>query len=220
MYIIIVGGGRVGYYLAKALLAEKHEVLIIEKNANICEEINEDLGSICLRGDGCESATLSEAGTGRADMLIATTGEDEANLVSCQLSKYKFKVPRTIARIRNPQNETLFKDLGVDVTVSSTNVILEHIQEQVPTHTLTHFLTIEQTKQVIVEIKIPPEAKTIGKTLGEVSLPAESNLILIIRQEGVNFVPAFNTLLLSGDRIIAVTTHATEESLRAALVGS
>ena len=129
MYIIIVGGGRVGYYLTKTLLDEGHEVLIVEKEANICETINNELGSICLRGDGCETATLAEVGTERADMLVAVTGEDPDNLVACQIAKHKFSVNRTIARIRNPQNEVLFKKLGIDVTVSGTNVILEYIEE-------------------------------------------------------------------------------------------
>jgi trk system potassium uptake protein TrkA len=153
MYIIVVGGGRVGYYLAKGLLDEKHEVLVVEKDANICEEINEELGSISLRGDGCEASTLAEAGAERADMVIAVTGEDEDNLVSCQVSKHKFNVPRTIARTRNPKNETLFKMLGIDVTISSTNVILEHIEEEVPTHPLTHLLVVDESNQ---SFRVPP----------------------------------------------------------------
>ena len=165
MYIIVVGGGRVGYYLAKGLLEEKHEVLIIEKDAKICEDINEELGSISLRGDGCEASTLVEAGAERADMLIAVTGDDEDNLVACQVAKHKFNVPRTIARIRNPKNETLFKMLGIDVTISSTNVILEHIEEEVPTHHMTHLLLVEESNQSLVEVKVPPEAPTIGKMI-------------------------------------------------------
>lgn len=219
MYIVAVGGGRVGYYLAKALLAEGHEVLVIDKDAAICEEINEELGSISLRGDGCEAAILSEAGTERADMLIAVTGEDEDNLVVCQLAKHKFKVPRTIARIRNPENEALFKMLGVDVTISSTSVILEHIEEEVPTHALTHLLIINGGQE-IVEIKIPPEASTTGKTVGELSLPPGNNLALIIREEGTSLVATPETVLLSGDRIIALTTHETEEALRNTLIGA
>ena len=219
MYIIVVGGGKIGYYLAKALLGEGHEILVIEKDKKICEEINEELGSISLRGDGCEAAILAEAGTERADMLVAVTGEDEDNLVACQVSKHKFNVPRTIARIRNPQNEALFKMLGVDVTISSTNVILEHIEEEVPTHALTHLLVIEEGGQEIVEIKIPSEAGTIGKTVGELSIPPENSLNLIIRKEGTSFIPTPDTILLSGDRIIAVTTHGTEEQLRDALAG-
>jgi len=220
MYIIVVGGGRVGYYLAKALLGEGHEILLVEKDATICETVTDELGSVCLRGDGCETATLAEVGTDRADMLIAVTGHDEDNLVTCQVAKHKFNVPRTIARIGNPQNETLFKKLGIDVTVSSTNVILEHIEEKVPTHPLTRLLTIEDSGQEIVEIKISPESTTVGKSVRQLSLPWGSKLALVIRQEGKNRVPTLNTILRVGDRIIALTTPESEEALRTTLRGT
>ncbi len=218
MYIIIVGGGRVGYYLTKALLNEGHEVLVVEKDATICEGITALIGSICIRGDGCEAATLTEVGTGRADMFVAITGDDADNLAACQVAKHKFNVPRTIARIRNPQNEALFKKLGVDVTVSSTNIILEAIQHEVPTHPLTHLLTISD-KQEIVGIKIPPESTTIGKTIKELSLPPESKLTLLLRKEGKPRIPSSTTVIQAGDQIIAVTTPESEEALRAALRG-
>ncbi len=220
MYIIVVGGGRVGYYLTRALLDEGHEVLLVEKNATICETISDELGSVCLRGDGCEAATLAEVGTARADMLIAVTGDDEDNLVACQVAKYKFNVPRTIARIRNPKNEILFKKLGVDVTVSSTNIILEHIEEEVPTHPLTHLLDIRDKGLEIVEIKIPPDSTTVGKPVKELSLPPGSILSLIIRKARKPIVPAANTTLQAGDQIIAVTTPESEEALRTALRGT
>ncbi len=220
MYIIVVGGGRVGYYLSKALLDEGHEVLVVEKSAAICETINDELGSICVRGDGCEAATLAELGTDRADMFIAVTGDDEDNLVACQVAKHKYNVPRTIARLRNPQNETLFKKLGVDVTISSTNVILEHIEEEVPTHPLTHLLAIEDTGLEIVEVKIPTESTSVGKSLRELSLPPGSKLALVIRKVGKCRVPTLNTILRAEDRIIVLTTPESEEALRTALRGT
>ena len=217
MYIIVIGGGRVGYYLIKALIEEGHEVLVVEKEANICEAINDEMGSICFRGDGCEAATLAEVGTERADMLVAVTGHDEDNLVACQVAKHKFNVSRTVARIRNPQNETIFKKLGVDVTISSTNVILEHIEEEVPTHPLTHLLAIENSGQEVVEIKIPSEAATVGKTIRELAIPPGTKLALFIREGGRNRIPTLNTVLRAGDRIIAITTPESEEALRTAL---
>ena len=220
MYIIVVGGGRVGYYLTRALLDEGHEVLIVEKNATFCEIINEELGSICIRGDGCEAATLEEMGTGRADMFIAVTGDDEDNLVACQVAKHKFNVPRTIARLRNPKNEILFKKLGIDVTVSSTDIILEHIEEVLPTHSLTHLLPIRDKGLEIVEVKIPADSTTVGKPVKELSLPPESILSLIIRKERKPIVPTANTILQAGDQVIAVTRPESEELLRAALRGA
>ncbi len=219
MYIIVVGGGEVGYYLSKALLDEGHEILVLEKDPDRNEFICDELGSVCVRGDGCEAATLAEVGTGRADMFIAVTGDDEDNLVACQVAKYKFNVPRTIARITNPKNEAIFKKLGIDVTVSSTNIILEYIEQEVPTHPLTHLLTIRDKGLEIVEIKIPPDSTTVGKPLKELSLPPESVLSLLIRKEQKPHVPTANTILQAGDQIIAVTTPESEEALRAALRG-
>jgi len=220
MYIIIVGGGRVGYYLAQALLDEGHEVLIVEKNATVCEVITEQMGSICFRGDGCEAATLAEIGTGRADMFIAVTGDDPDNLVACQIAKHKFNVPRTIARIRNPQNEAIFKQLGIDVTVSATNIILEHIEEEVPTHPLTHLLTIRDKGLEIVEVKIPLDSTTVGKAVKELLLPEESTLSLILRKQQKPIIPRASTIIQAEDRIIAVTSLESEAALRTALRGA
>jgi len=219
MYIIVVGGGRLGYYLLKGLLNEGHEVLLLEKNDRICRNIVEEMGSVCYRGDGCEAATLAEVGTGRADMLLAVTGDDEDNLVACQVAKHMHNVPRTVARIRNPQNEELFKKLGVDVTVSATNIILEALERDVPTHPLTPLLTIEEKGLVIVDVKISPESTTVGKTVKELSLPKESKLALIIPHEGSAHVPVANTILRAGDQVIAVTPPESKEALKAALRG-
>ncbi len=220
MYIIIVGGGRVGYYLAKALLNEGHEVLIIEKNAVFCETINEEMGSVCIRGDGCETTTLDEVGTSRADMFIAVTGDDEDNLVACQVAKHKFNVPSTITRIRNPQNEALFKKLGVDVIVSTTNIILEAIEREVPTHPLTHLLPPTDKGPEIVDVRISPESTTVGKSVRQLSLPKEIKLAVIIRKTGKHRIPTSNTILREGDQIIALTPPELEEALRAALTGT
>ncbi len=219
MYIVIVGGGRVGYYLARALLNEGHEILIVEKNPHFCEVLNEEMGSVCVPGDGCEAATLAEVGTVRAEMLVAVTGDDEDNLVACQLAKHKFNVPRTIARIRNPQNETLFKKLGVDVTVSATSIILEAIEKEVPTHPLTHLLVRSDQGVELVEIRITSDATTIGKSLKDIRLPRGARLALIIPRNRKPRVPTNNTVLREGDQIIALTTPELEEKLRTALTG-
>jgi len=220
MYIIVVGGGRVGYYLIKTLLEEGHEVLLIEKEADICEAISDELGSICFRGDGCEVATLADVGTERADMFVAVTGDDEDNLVACQVAKHRFNVPRTIARIRNPRNEILFKKLGIDITVSGTDIILEHIEEKVPTHPLTHLLDIEDKGLEIVEVKIPPHSTTVGKQVKELKLPPKSVLSLIIRKTGKPVVPTASTVIKADDQVIAITPPESEEALRTALRGT
>lgn len=219
MYIMVIGGGQLGYFLAKGLLGEGHEVLVIEKDAAICEKISREMGSVCLRGDGCETSTLAQTGTGRADMFIAVTGDDEDNLIACQVAKHRFKVPYTIARVRNPENEVLFKKLGIDVTVSSTRIILEHIEREVPSHPLAHLLTIQDRGLEIVEVKIPDDATTVGKAVKELPLPEEAVLSLIIRRQRKPIVPTASTAIEAGDQIIAVTPADTEDALRAALIG-
>jgi trk system potassium uptake protein len=219
MYIIVVGGGKVGYHLSKALLSEGHEVLVIEKDRARIDFIMNELGSICLQGDGCEATVQTEAGTSRADMLIAVTGDDEDNLVACQVARHKFKVPRTIARTTNPNNESLFHKLGIDVTINSTNIIMEYIQQEVPTHILTRLLTIRDRGMELVDIKIPADSKSIGKKIKDVALPAGSVLTLIIRREQKPQLASQDLVLQNGDQIIALTSSDTEEQLKQALRG-
>ncbi len=220
MYIIVIGGGRVGYYLSKALINEGHEVTIVEKENEFCQIINDELGGVCVHGDGCEAATLTKVGTNRADLFIAVTGDDEDNLVSCQVAKHKFEVPRIIARIRNPQNEVIFKKLGIDITVSSTTIILENIEEEVLTQPLTHLVSLRDKGLEIVEIKVPAESAVIGKHIKETSLPEGSRIALIIPREGRPHLPSPDSTLGEGDKLIAITTPEAEESLREALTSA
>ena len=138
---------------------------------------------------------------------------------ACQIAKHKFNVPRTIVRITNPKNEAIFKKLGIDVTVSSTDIILEYIKQEVPTHSLTHLLTIRDRGLEVVEIKIPSKSTTIGKSVKELSLPSETVLSLIIGRERKPQVPTASTVIQAGDQIIAVTPFQSEEALRATLRG-
>jgi len=214
MYIIIVGGGSVGYHLCKALLKEGHEVLVLDKDATKCDNFEDELGSVCVRGDGCEVATLAEAGVSRAEVFIAATDEDEDNLVACQIAKHKFGVPRTIARVNDPKDEEIFRKLGVDCPISVTNLILEHIEEKIPTHPLIHLLTMGEEKIEIVEVKILEGSKSVGKSVKELSLPADSILALLIRNGQRPQVPTADTILEVNDRIIALTTAESEEALQ------
>ncbi|MHB8104348.1 MAG: potassium channel family protein [Dehalococcoidales bacterium] len=220
MYIIVVGGGRLGYYLLKALLKEGHEVLVLEKDPRVCKTITDELGSVCFRGDGCEAATLAEVGTGRADMFVAVTGDDEDNLVACQIAKHKHNVPRTIARLRNPQNAILFKKLGIDVTVNSTDIIIEAIEHEVPTHAVTQLLTLDEKGLVIVDVRISSKSSSVGKMVKDLELPAESKLALIIPSKGSAHVPIAHTILQAGDQIIAITPSEFKDALKKALSGT
>ena len=220
MYIIVIGGGQLGYHLTRALLAENHEVLLIERDAKTSQKLIDELGSVAVRGDGCEASVLAKAGTSRADMLVAVTGDDEDNLVACQVAKHKFAVPRTIARVRNPRNEALFRKLGVDVTVSSTNLILEHIEHEMPSHPLMHLMVMHDRSLEIVEVTIPAGSASVGRKIKDLALPAETVLSLIVRPGQKPIIPGPDTVIAAEDQIIAVAPADAEEALRSALTGS
>src|SRR6266480_6664647 len=123
MYIIVGGGGEIGYYLTKSLLSQGHEVLLLEKGSTRYQALNEELGPAVVRGDACEARTMDEVGASRAVVVIAVTGDDEDNLVICQMAKKRFKVGRTIARLNNPKHAEIFQKLGIDLVVSPTRSI-------------------------------------------------------------------------------------------------
>jgi len=220
MYIVIVGGGQVGYYLTRALLIEGHEVLVIEKDTALVSTIEDELGSVCVQGDGCEISVLREAGVERADLFIAVTSRDEDNLVACQVAKHKFNVPRTIARVSNPQNETLFNKLGIDITVSSVKLILEHIEEEIPIRPLTHLLALQDSQANIIGMKIPSASSAVGKQIKDIPLPQGSIVLLIIHKEAELVVPTADTTIQAEDRLIAVANTDQEEAFLAALTSS
>ena len=220
MYIIVIGGGQLGYHLTKALLAENHEVLLIENDAKTSQKLIDELGSVAVRGDGCEASVLAKAGTIRADMLVAVTGDDADNLVACQVAKHKFAVPRTIARVRNPRNESLFRKLGVDVTVSSTNLILEHIEHEMPSHPLMHLMVMHDRRLEIVEVTIPAGSASVGKKIKDLALPAETVLSLIVHHGQKPTIPGPDTIISDEDQVIAIAPAEAEDSLRSILTGS
>jgi len=220
MYIILVGGGEAGYYIARNLLNSGHEVLVIESDVNRCTIISDNLGNIVVRGDGCEATTLEEVGTNRADILIGVTGDDEDNLVTCQVAKHKFNVPRTIARLKNPKHEGLFKKLGVDVTVSSTNLILANIKRELPDSPLCSLLAIKGGTLEVVNVKIPPDSQVAGKQLNELVLPEESVICLIVSKGGGTQIPKPSSVLAAEDEIVAITTPESEAALQNALIGT
>lgn len=213
MYLIIVGGGKVGYYLAKETVREGHEVLVIEQDAAKCDRLAEELGDVVLRGDGCEAATMEVAGFGRADMVIAVTGDDEDNLVSCQVAKTMFRVPRTIARLNNPKNREIFRILGIDTTVSATDAILAQIEQELPTHLVIPLMKLGRSLE-LVGVKVPAEAGVVGRQIRELLLPHGSLIPLIVGQDGAPRVPTSETVIQAEDEIVAVTSTENEDALR------
>jgi trk system potassium uptake protein TrkA len=219
MYIIVVGGGKVGYYLCKSLLETGHEVLAIEKDPRKCAILIDELGVNVLQGDGCDVAFMAEAGMGRAACVVAVTGDDEDNLVACQIARHKFKVARTIARINNPKNELIFRKLGIDVTVSSTELILSQIERVIPYQSLVHLLTLRNVGVSIVELEIKADSPALGRPLRQLGIPDDCILALIIRQGNEAIVPYGDTALETGDQVIAVTSEASEATLHCILRG-
>src|SRR5437588_11261969 len=213
MYIIIGGGGDAGYYLTKSLLGQRHEVLLIEKGNIRYQALSEELGQSVVRGDACEARTMEEVGANRADVVIAVTGEDEDNLVMCQIAKKRFNVTRTIARLNNPKHEVLFQKLGIDVTVSPTKAILSLIESELPGPRFVQFMTLKKAGLEILEMSIPSLSPVAGKQLNQINLPRRCNLVLIIR-DSEPLLPTADTVLQANDDIYALVTRDAEEELR------
>ncbi|MEE8442962.1 MAG: TrkA family potassium uptake protein [Dehalococcoidia bacterium] len=213
MYIIIVGCGKVGYHLARALLSAGHEVLVIEQDARRYATVVDELGSVAISGDGSEVAVLEQAGAGRSDVLVAVTGQDEDNLVACQVAKHRFTVPKTIALVNNPENEALFSNLGVDVIVSHTNAILSHVEKELPEHPLVHLLALQGADHNLVVIHIPPDAEVVGKSLESVKFPPGTMISLLVNSSGEPRLPADGGVVRANDEAIVVTTPAAEEEI-------
>ncbi len=217
MYIIVAGGGKVGYYLTKTLLNEGHEVLLVERDHDKVETYSERFGSVVLEGVAAEASVMAAAGAARADVLIAVTGEDEDNLVICQMAKHKFHVPKTIARVNNPKNEELFKKLNTDVTVSQTNYILGLIEQAIPDRAFIHLLSLRHADLAIIEATVSESSPVANRTISEIDLPVSCVIAAIARQADV-IVPDPTTVLLPNDEIIAVTHRSEEDELRQLIV--
>lgn len=213
MYAIVAGGGKVGYFLARELIDQGHEVLIIENNAERAEFIANELGNVVLRGNADEASTLAEAGAERADVVIAVTGEDPRNLVLLQVAKRRFGARRTVARINDPRNEGLFRMLGIDATVNATQVMLSVLEQELPPTNLVPLLKLRNTDVEVVEAVVDPRSPVTASALREVDLPPESTIAVVIR-EGAAFFPNGGTVLQAGDEVVALTRGIHEPTLR------
>lgn len=218
MYILIVGAGRVGYFLAQRLVQDKHGVALVEKDKVACEEMTRQLDILVINGDGCSPAVLKEAGVERADVVAAVTGEDEDNLIICQLAKERFSVARTVGRVNDPKNEHIFLELGVDIPIDATTIIAKMIEEEVSFNDFVNLLSFKRGKLAIVRVDLPDEAPVINKMVQDIRLPPDSVLVSIVRGEEV-IVPRGDTKLEAGDDIIALTMVGNESKLLNVLLG-
>lgn len=213
MYIIVVGGGRVGYHLAKTILQEGHEVLVMEKDRKTSEWLAEELGEVVMNGDGCEIRTMAEAGMGRANVVVAVTGDDEDNLVICQMAKGKFQVPRTIARVNDPKNEELFQQLGIDQTVSSTRIIFNLLEQSIETGQVIPLAALRKGDIEVVEATVTAGSPVINQKIGQLDLPPNTLIISVVRDEHA-IIPHADTRLRKGDSVIAMIKSERERELR------
>lgn len=219
MYIIIVGGGKVGFYLAKKLAEEHHTVSLVEKDLAACEEIAKELNEVLvINGDGCHTHYLEDAGIGRADVVAAVTGSDEVNLMVCQLAKQFSKVKRTVARVNDPKNTHTFNEVGVDVAVDSTAIIAKIIEEEVSLDDLVTLMTFRRGKLALVRVDLTNESPCVNRQVAEITLPRASVLVSIIRGPDV-IIPRGETILQAQDDIIALTAIENERELLDVLIG-
>jgi trk system potassium uptake protein TrkA len=209
MYIVVVGAGKVGWNLARELIGKGNEVTVIESDASRFAMVEEELEHAVHYGDGSELWVLERAGVARADMVIAVTGDDEDNILICQVAREKYGVERVIARCNNPRNLQHFELLGIKPAVSATDLILRLIEHEVPHHGLVHLLDLRQEKLEIIEIEVSPDAPAAGAQIGEVQLP-EGCLVVSILRNGAGFVPKPDTVISPGDEVLAVLSPGDE----------
>jgi len=214
MYIIIVGAGKVGYHLGKLLISGGHEVMLIEKDRSKVDMLSLEFHDSIMLGDGSAVEVLKEAGANRADVIVATTGNDEDNLVICQVAKLMFLRPRTIARVNNPRNEELFAGLGVDASVSATKIINAMIQEQVKAgDMMIPLLTLKEGDVEIVEVELSRSSHIVKKKIKDLSMPPGSIFIAVIRGEEI-IIPYGDTEFQPEDKVIALVKRESEQALR------
>src|SRR6476660_10144902 len=212
MYVIIAGAGKVGWNLARELIAKEREVTLVESDHARYRVVEEELEHAVQYGDATELWVLERAGIQRADLVIAVTGDDEDNMLVCQVAKEKYLCERIIARVNNPRNYDHFKLLGIQPAVSATDLILRLIEHEVPRYGLVHLLALEEERLEIIELEVSEEAPTVGQSVSEISLP-EGSLIISVLRDGAGFVPKGDTVLEAGDEVLLVLDPGLEEAI-------
>jgi trk system potassium uptake protein len=218
MYVLIAGGGKVGSNLARTLIRGGHEVTLIEQRGNRFDQLEVELEHQVHKGDATELFTLERAGIERPpDIVVAVTGDDEDNVVICQLARDRFGVENVIARVNDPRNQPYFDLLGIAPTVSATAAIMGLIEHEVPEHGLIHLLELKKENLEIVEITIGEKDACAGKASGQVALPEGSRVISVVR-DGKAEPPDASLTLEPGDSVLAILAPGKEEELRRVLV--
>jgi trk system potassium uptake protein TrkA len=209
---VVAGGGKVGWNLSRELIEKGHEVTLIENNRRRYLIIEEELEHAVQYGDASELWVLERAGIQRADLVIAVTGDDEDNLLVCQIAREKYLCDRIIARVNNPRNLQWFELLGIQPAVSATDLILRLIEHEVPSYGLVHLLDLPAEQLEIIEVEVTDSAPAAGKEVAQVTLP-EGSLIISVLRDGKGFVPKADTVIEAGDEVLLVLDPGLEEAI-------
>jgi trk system potassium uptake protein TrkA len=204
MYVIVVGGGNVGHHLAKRLIQAGNEVLLIEKDAAHAARLAQQIGEEnVFAGDGCEMLVQRQSGFGRADVVVAVTGEDEDNMVVCQLAKTDWNVERVLARVNDPAHEELFRTIGIDETVSATSIIYSLLEQQISPDTVIPVGALGRGNIEVVEVELGSRSPVVGVRVRDLQLPPGTNIVWLLR-EGAGLGVQGDTILEQGDMLVAL----------------
>jgi trk system potassium uptake protein len=212
VYVLIVGAGKVGWNLARELIAKRHEVTVVESDPRRYAVVEEELEHSVQYGDGSELWVLERAGIERAELVIAVTGDDEDNILISQVAREKYGVARVVARCNNPRNLAHFELLGVKPAVSATDLILRLIEHEVPKYGLVHLLDLPEERLEIIELEVAHGSEAAGKKVKDLGLP-EGSLVISILREGGGFVPTGESIVLPDDEVLMVLDVGIEESV-------
>lgn len=218
MYVLIAGGGKVGVNLARELIAKQYEVTLIEQRRDRYLVIEDELEHAVQYGDATELWVLERAGIARADLVVAVTGDDEDNIMICQMAKEKYLCERIVARCNNPRNLEHFHLLGIRPAVSATNMILRLIEHEVPKIGLVHLLELTDDQLEIIEVEVAPGSPAAGRKVSEIPVPQGSLVISVLRPDG-GFVPTADTVIEEGDEVLVVLDPGLESQVAAAFAG-
>jgi trk system potassium uptake protein TrkA len=212
MYALVVGAGKVGWNLARELISRGNELTLVESDRQRYATVEEELEHAVQFGDGSELWVLERAGIERADLVIAVTGDDEDNILICQVAREKYGVDRVIARCNNPRNLQHFKLLGVTPAVSATDLILRLIEHEVPRYGLLHLLDLPQERLEIIEIEVAPGSPAADKKVRDLGIP-DGSLVISILREGTGFVPLADSVVEAGDEVLLVLDSGLEDEI-------
>lgn len=212
MNIVIVGGGKVGYYLVKTLLPNGHNITLVEQLEESCKKIADELEVSVVHGDGTDIDILSDIGVEDADVFIAVSGQDEDNLIACQLAKRNFNVRRTIARVNNPKNTEVFEKLGVDMVMSSTALFAEMIEQELDYAGVRTLLKLQKGNLVFSELTVAKGSAGCNKKVKDLELPNECVLVSVVRGDA-SYVPNGHTVIRENDTIFTLCQAVSQKAL-------